>query len=527
MGKGWSARTIAIQDDPKGWGRYAVTKLQGKASKQLWLIQVYVCRLNKDSDESYYNMQKRAMELHEKESGKRSERTAEGELCPHLQLQADLAAALMKAQNAGGVQVIMSGDFNESWRQGGPWKQWVQNTTMKNMLQDVPGTGGDTTCFPNNGTPSDIDWVLTTRELASKGWVQTGVKFDCMDASAHGTIFITVQANKWLNLKTKDTTRTAAHIYAENHIKGPEEGKKVRKFQQLLWEAWEKHGVEFHSWRQELMVEKWRQAKMALEQRHAVQASGADVARQEVEECKKQAVAHVEHTNTKIIASYTAALNKMQHTYGTGKKRKPLYGGPPMVEIRKLCTLGRKLAFIWRSRKSQQNPFTDGIQQRGQNRGGKRQDTRGGSIGMQELRMRIRSYFKRLGKQNNGELHTLIKKHMRAAYLDQEAHGRLQTRGSNKMARRIRHWDEVVAGILTAVSVLAPKLNVQAREYAVEEHAAKKGQRKFDSRTRKLRQFLDAASEKPARSKAIEKIRSGEDGKGIMCTLPSLVRTRT
>jgi hypothetical protein len=66
VGKGWSARTVEVSDDPKQWGRFALTKLQGKAGAQLWLVQVYVCRLNKASPESYYNMQLQAMQQYEK-----------------------------------------------------------------------------------------------------------------------------------------------------------------------------------------------------------------------------------------------------------------------------------------------------------------------------------------------------------------------------------------------------------------------------------------------------------------------------
>ena len=492
VGKGWSARTVEVSDDPKQWGRFALTKLQGKAGAQLWLVQVYVCRLNKASPESYYNMQLQAMQQYEKETRKRLARTPSGDLCPHLQLQQDLEKVLGQAAERGAA-VTMVGDFNEHWKDNGSWKQWAKSEMrLTNVLQDVPNTGGNTTCFPSNGQPSDIDWVLCTPTLAKNKLITAGVLLDKMDASAHCAIFITIKAREWLGLTGNDIKRAAKHQYSQNYIKGDEAGKKVRKYQQYLVDAWEKHSVELYSWQSEQAMHNWRDAP-----------SQPATKKQEL---RRVASSHLEHVNKQIITAYQTALNKMQHTYATGKKHKPIYGGPPMLEVRKLCTLGRKLQTMWQRRKSQLDPFDGNQQKRGQNRGGRREADRGANPSMQELRQRVRAYFRRLNRQKC----TKIQKRVKEA---EQLLSKLQTSGGNKMARRVRHWDEIMAEIGLTTATIAPKLQLKAREHAVAEHAARKGQRKYDSRTKKLRHFLNAASETPERSKAIEKIEV--DGKII------------
>ena len=41
IGKGWNERVSSTSEDPRGWGRFMTTKLQGKKGRKLWITQLY------------------------------------------------------------------------------------------------------------------------------------------------------------------------------------------------------------------------------------------------------------------------------------------------------------------------------------------------------------------------------------------------------------------------------------------------------------------------------------------------------
>ena len=135
----------------------------------------------------------------------RLQRDAEGNLCPHIQLRTDLDRILAKASTAG-AEVIITGDFNEKWSERGPYRQWMEQNGLVNLLTPDSITGGSTTCFPRGGDPSDIDWALCTHSLYNAGAVRAGVLHEKIGISAHCPIFISVKTKLWLQLSDGDVT---------------------------------------------------------------------------------------------------------------------------------------------------------------------------------------------------------------------------------------------------------------------------------------------------------------------------------
>ena len=100
----------------------------------------------------------------ETRSSKRLARTPTGDLCPTLQLKNECNEILLQAKRAG-AELVITGDFNERWEEGGIFHDWADDNNLCNVLEPDEVTGGATTCFPSSGDPSDIDWVLSTPGL--------------------------------------------------------------------------------------------------------------------------------------------------------------------------------------------------------------------------------------------------------------------------------------------------------------------------------------------------------------------------
>ena len=63
IGKGWNERVSSTSEDPRGWGRFMTTKLQGKKGKKLWITQLYAAYDKNPGPQSYWAMIKERMAL--------------------------------------------------------------------------------------------------------------------------------------------------------------------------------------------------------------------------------------------------------------------------------------------------------------------------------------------------------------------------------------------------------------------------------------------------------------------------------
>jgi len=173
------------------------------------------------------------MKDYEAHSNRRLQRNANGDLCPTLQLMADLSEICRDARRLG-VQLIFCGDFNEKWSDNGTFHQWATAESLVNILENDAVTGGATTCFPNNADPSDIDWVLCTSALNDKGLIKAGVLHEANIKSAHCPIFVSIKALAWLNIRNAEVARYKQHKYKQNYIIGKSDSKRIQTYQKLL-----------------------------------------------------------------------------------------------------------------------------------------------------------------------------------------------------------------------------------------------------------------------------------------------------
>jgi len=76
------------------------------------------------------------------------------------------------------AEIIIAGDFNESWKSGGLFRKWVEeDSRLTNILQEREGTGGDQTCYSaaHDSWTSDPKIVLY-KHMATVEWKKARVR---------------------------------------------------------------------------------------------------------------------------------------------------------------------------------------------------------------------------------------------------------------------------------------------------------------------------------------------------------------
>ena len=231
-----------IVEDPGGWGRFMTTEFQGGRARKLWVVQVYApCAPSGNEAEGYWNLILHHMqEL--KESGEDMQTDEEGKLCPKAQLIRDLSELRDLADDRK-AEIIISGDFNESWKSKGPFRKWVEEESrLTNILQEREGTGGDQTCYsaPHDSW-SDIDWVLASDGLLGEGTVLTAVSRQ--RDGAHCPIFITVDSEKGLGIGKQEVMKGADKDFEKNLLGGKESDPKIVLYKARVTAEWKKAKV--------------------------------------------------------------------------------------------------------------------------------------------------------------------------------------------------------------------------------------------------------------------------------------------
>jgi len=482
MGKGWNQRCAGFSGDKHSWGRYSVLKIRGKTRQAIWILSLYSPYESKDRPESYYNMILHAMKDYEAVTGKRLARDRNGDLCPYCQIRQELSEVLQAARQAG-AELVITGDFNEKWQDNGLYQQWAKSNDLINVLEDDELTGGATTCFPTQGHPSDIDWVLCTPALYNTGHIKAGVLHEKIVATAHCPIFISIKARAWLGLASTEISRYRQHKYMQNYIIGKSDSKRIQTYQKLLTQQWTKFQVHNLKSRAEQACAKLK----ATEQEEA----SAHVTAQ----LHSTAAGALQLAYGAMNKAVVRTINKMCHRYATGNRRLT-YHSPPMVEARRMRSRGWKLIAMWKRRIHHGgNPFLSNVA-RGKHRGGNR-NARGNNPTVNELKDRLVRWFSRVAQLHPHieEIHTGIVGTL--VHLNTSKHPRHIDRESSK-------WQKAIAAAEKTLPILNKYLSCKNRLSLVREHhgSSDRGSKKC----RNLKQIIRNLSIPKERGGAISKI---------------------
>jgi len=482
VGKGWSQRCVSIKDDRFTWGRYSIIKIQGNGCRQIWIVGIYAPYSNKSGPESYYNLLKHEMQQYEHTHNKRLTRDANGDLCPTLQLISDLTFILQQAQ-ADRAEVVIGGDFNEKWHENGAFRSWAESSGfgLKNVLTPDSITGGDTTCFPTSGSPSDIDWVLCTPVLHRQKLIRAGVLHAQPISSAHCPIYISIKAKQWLQLGDADIKAYKEHKYLANQIKGDDDDPRVQKYQKFLCRNWKREKVSALS-------------KVAFETARQLESATANRNSTDVNILHKKLSYRTQRAYNAINRAFSRSIHKMAHTYSTGKKRLYFYS-PPMVEIRRLRSSSRRLWHMWWRRTYQNNPFQN-VRERGQNRAGRR-NHRGPIPTMHELKKRLVAWLRKVAPVGQEIAST-------ADSITHKAENLCVDLNPTQRAKAINNWNAVFRAIKKISFLLTDLLSAKNREAMKDFYHAKAEHGK--KHTTSLKRIIQKLSDSAPRTGAISKI---------------------
>ena len=444
IGKGWNQRCAGFAGDRFDWGRYSVLKIKGKARQSIWLLSLYSPYNNKDAPGSYYNLILNEMRDYEQHTGTRLSRDSNGDLCPYCQLRNDLSETIQEARQAG-AEVVLCGDFNEKWHERGEFRTWAETNNLRNVLSPDSLTGGDTTCFPTKGDPSDIDWVLSTPALFDAGLIKAGVLHEFPIASAHCPIFISIKALDWLQLQNADVSRYKQHKYAQNYILGKSDSKRIQVYQKLLIKHWTKFKVPALKESAEIAVSR-------LQAAIAAGTTGSGLEYKQRDACIALQLAY-----NAVNVAFKKSINKMAYRYSTGKNRKT-YFSQEMVEIRRMRDRGKKLRAMWKRRLLQQNPFASDSP-RGKNRGNRRA-ARGTNPTINELKHRLVRWFARSSEAN-------AKSKLVYAKVAEELLTLTASRCPNRMTKSISQWQKVFHAADEIIEYLSLELSATCRKNMV------------------------------------------------------------
>ena len=128
----------------------------------------------------------------------------------------------------------------------GPWREWVDNHALQNILQSDNTSVSNATCFLNPSNPSPIDWILATSRIGSTNITKASILPNCVLGSVHKPISIEIDAAKFLDLADTEMINACRAPMKAHSLRGKEDGPFVTKFRELhdvLWEESEAQGL--------------------------------------------------------------------------------------------------------------------------------------------------------------------------------------------------------------------------------------------------------------------------------------------
>ena len=476
IGKGWNERVSSTSEDPRGWGRFMTTKLQGKKGKKLWITQLYAAYDKNPGPQSYWAMIKERMADEEK-NGEKMKKDKNRIICPKLQMIEDLDKLRNQAELAG-AEIIIMGDFNEKWKEKGLFQEWATDRgRLANVLQGRSGTGGDCTCKSvkkNRTSWTDIDWVLCSAGLTGKGLIKTAVWHEPVGTFVHAPIFVTINTNKILGLQQGEVVQKMDFVFEQNLLGGKEGDPKVLHYKKQLKREWEKADIE-------RMMNKASDSKPKDRCRLIQKAYDA----------QEKAV--------------KTAMESVKRKYQTGKKTKTWYS-KANVSIRKLRTESDTIQEIWKRKTAQnrENPREGGSQQANSNR------SRKAPISAKKLKEKIQKWYDKLGEWQSDDGDSMLGD---VRFLNRQRRvGNLETRTTKErgwkacVTDRIQaeKWNKCIAGMYQDNQNLDKRLEAAERKSdMLKQHA---NESKYMGRAKTVKQLMNYLADKPKKGGAMARV---------------------